>query len=98
SDGAKGLLAMRRAGWHTIAQDEDSSVVYGMPKAAAKLNAASEILPIGQIGTAGGRAAHGPLVRPRAQKRSQTLPFPVPRRPRHHIGTLLRHLAGLAFS
>ena len=43
-DGAIGLLALRQAGWHTIAQDEASSVVYGMPKAAAELNAAVEIL------------------------------------------------------
>jgi chemotaxis response regulator CheB len=35
-DGAAGLLELRRAGWHTIAQDERSSVFYGMPKAAAK--------------------------------------------------------------
>ena len=49
ADGAQGLLAMRRAGWPTIAQDEATSIVYGMPKAAAKLNAASEILPIDGI-------------------------------------------------
>ncbi|MFH0879566.1 MAG: chemotaxis response regulator protein-glutamate methylesterase [Lentisphaerota bacterium] len=44
-DGAKGLLDLRKAGWHTIAQDEASSIMYGMPKAAAELNAAVEILP-----------------------------------------------------
>jgi two-component system, chemotaxis family, response regulator WspF len=49
-DGAKGLLNMRKTGWYTIAQDERSSVVYGMPKAAADLKAASEILPLNQIG------------------------------------------------
>lgn len=51
-DGAEGLLALRRKGWHTIAQDERSSVVYGMPKAAAELNAAVEILPVDGIGAA----------------------------------------------
>jgi two-component system response regulator WspF len=51
-DGARGLKALRKAGWHTIAQDEKTSVVYGMPKAAAELDAAVEILPIGQIGGA----------------------------------------------
>lgn len=49
-DGAKGLLALRQRGWHTIAQDRESSVVYGMPKAAVELDAAVEVLPIDQIG------------------------------------------------
>jgi len=48
-DGAQGLAALRKAGWHTIAQDEKSSVVYGMPAAAAELDAAVEILPIKEI-------------------------------------------------
>jgi len=51
-DGAKGLLALRKAGWHTIAQDEKTSVVYGMPKAAAQIDAAKEILPIEKIADA----------------------------------------------
>jgi two-component system response regulator WspF len=48
-DGAEGLLRLRRAGWHTIAQDEASSVVYGMPKAARDLGAAATILPLGAM-------------------------------------------------
>ena len=48
-DGAKGLKMMREAGHHTIAQDRISSAVYGMPKAAAALEAAVEILPLNQI-------------------------------------------------
>ena len=48
-DGGKGLLALRSVGWHTIAQDQASSVVYGMPKAAADVGAAVEILPIHAI-------------------------------------------------
>jgi two-component system response regulator WspF len=51
-DGAAGMLALRRAGWTTIAQDEKSSVVYGMPKAAADNDAAAEILPVERIGKA----------------------------------------------
>ena len=52
SDGARGLARLRKLGWHTIAQDETSSVVYGMPRAAAELNAAVEVLPLEQIGAA----------------------------------------------
>ena len=49
-DGAKGLLRLRNSGAHTIAQDEKSCAVYGMPKAAAQLNAATQILSIEEIG------------------------------------------------
>ena len=48
-DGAQGLQAMRAHGHHTIAQDEATSAVYGMPKAAAALNAAVDILPLDGI-------------------------------------------------
>jgi two-component system chemotaxis response regulator CheB len=50
NDGAKGLKAMRDAGAVTIAQDEETSTVYGMPRAAAELGAAVQVLPIGRIG------------------------------------------------
>jgi two-component system, chemotaxis family, response regulator WspF len=46
NDGAQGLWQLRMRGWHTIAQDQASSVVYGMPKAAAERHAACEILPL----------------------------------------------------
>lgn len=49
ADGASGLLNMKNAGAHTIAQDEATSVVYGMPKEAVKLGAAEEILPLQSI-------------------------------------------------
>lgn len=52
SDGARGLLALKNRGWHTVAQDEATSVVYGMPKAAAERGAAVEVLPLGHIGQA----------------------------------------------
>ncbi len=48
-DGAKGLLKMRNAGACTIAQDEESCVVYGMPREAAKIGAAEKILPLDLI-------------------------------------------------
>ncbi len=48
-DGAQGMLELRQAGCHTIAQDEATSVSYGMPRRAAELNAAVEILPLQQI-------------------------------------------------
>ena len=51
-DGANGLKKLRDKGWHTIAQDEKTSVVYGMPKEAAQLDAATEVLPIQKIGLA----------------------------------------------
>ncbi len=52
ADGAKGLLQMREAGAHTIAQDEASCVVFGMPKEAIKLGAAMEVLPLDEIADA----------------------------------------------
>lgn len=49
-DGADGLLKLRQRGWTTIAQDERTSAVYGMPRAAAELGAADHVLPIEAIG------------------------------------------------
>jgi two-component system chemotaxis response regulator CheB len=49
-DGARGLLAIRRTGGLTIAQDEATSVVYGMPREAAACGAATHVLPIGDVG------------------------------------------------
>jgi two-component system chemotaxis response regulator CheB len=51
-DGAKGLLAMRRAGARTFAQDRDSSAVFGMPHAAQRLGAAQRMLPPERLATA----------------------------------------------
>ena len=49
-DGAEGLLAMRQAGFLTVAQDAKTSVIDGMPKAARDLGAASRVLPLADIG------------------------------------------------
>ncbi|HMP84422.1 MAG TPA: chemotaxis response regulator protein-glutamate methylesterase [Verrucomicrobiota bacterium] len=48
-DGAEGLKLLRNRGHHTIAQDEKSCAVYGMPRAAAELDAATEILTLDKI-------------------------------------------------
>ena len=48
-DGASGLLALRHAGAHTIAQDEASSVIFGMPKEAIQLGAVDRVLALDQI-------------------------------------------------
>lgn len=51
-DGAQGLLEMRVAGAHTVAQDENSCVVFGMPKEAISRGAAVEVLPLARIAAA----------------------------------------------
>jgi two-component system, chemotaxis family, response regulator WspF len=51
-DGARGLLRLRQHGWTTVAQDQASSVVWGMPGAAVELQAASRVLPLPLIGPA----------------------------------------------
>jgi len=51
-DGAAGLLALRRAGWPTYAQDRDTSVVWGMPGAAHSMGAVEHLLPLGELGPA----------------------------------------------
>jgi two-component system chemotaxis response regulator CheB len=48
-DGARGLLEMKLAGAMTIAQDEASCVVFGMPKEAVKFGAVNKVLPLGSI-------------------------------------------------
>ncbi|MGC1394022.1 MAG: chemotaxis response regulator protein-glutamate methylesterase [Coleofasciculaceae cyanobacterium] len=51
-DGAQGLQILRSTGWHTIAQEKSSCVIYGMPKAAIELGAAVDILPVEAISAA----------------------------------------------
>jgi two-component system chemotaxis response regulator CheB len=48
-DGAAGLLEIRRAGGLTLAQDEATSVVYGMPREAVLMGAAERVLPLGDL-------------------------------------------------
>jgi two-component system, chemotaxis family, protein-glutamate methylesterase/glutaminase len=61
ADGAAGLLEMKQAGAHTIAQDEATCVVFGMPKEAIKLGAAHEVLPLPQVARALVKAFGGVL-------------------------------------
>ncbi|HLG98727.1 MAG TPA: CheB methylesterase domain-containing protein [Bryobacteraceae bacterium] len=49
SDGAQGLLKMKRAGARTIAQDEATCVVFGMPREAIRLGGVDHVLPLGRI-------------------------------------------------
>lgn len=51
-DGAAGLLELRKRGWHTIAQEESTCVVAGMPRAAIEIGAAAQVLPLSEIGDA----------------------------------------------
>ncbi len=48
-DGAKGMLEMKKAGSWTIAQDEATSVIFGMPREAIELGAVDEVLPLGRL-------------------------------------------------
>ena len=50
ADGAAGLLRLRQAGAATIAQNEETCVVFGMPREAIRLGAAQHVLPLDQIG------------------------------------------------
>jgi len=52
ADGARGLTTMKKSGAHTIGQDEESSVVYGMPMVAYNMGGVSEQLPLNSIGDA----------------------------------------------
>lgn len=51
-DGARGLMAMRAAGARTLGQNEETCVVYGMPKAAFDLGAVEKQLPLSELGQA----------------------------------------------
>lgn len=57
-DGAQGLHALKTAGAATIGQDKATSLVYGMPGAAAELNALQQVLPLSAIGPAILKSAH----------------------------------------
>jgi len=48
-DGAKGMLEMRRAGARTLAQDEESCVVFGMPKEAIRLGGVEKVAPLEEL-------------------------------------------------
>lgn len=60
NDGAQGLAEMRSCGAQTIAQDESSCVVFGMPKEAIRLGAAAEVLPLASIAQSALRMCEAP--------------------------------------
>lgn len=51
-DGARGMLEIRQAGGYTVAQNEATCVVYGMPREAVAIGGAEDILPLGEIAEA----------------------------------------------
>jgi two-component system, chemotaxis family, protein-glutamate methylesterase/glutaminase len=55
-DGATGMLEMKQAGAHNIAQDEDSCVVFGMPQAAIKKGGVDTVLPLKSLASAAMKA------------------------------------------
>jgi two-component system, chemotaxis family, protein-glutamate methylesterase/glutaminase len=67
-DGAAGLLEIRNAGGLTIAQDEPSCVVYGMPREAAALGAATHVLPLADIAPTLAAATNPPTQRSEGAK------------------------------
>jgi len=58
-DGARGMLAIHRSGGLTLAQDEETCAVFGMPRAAQRLGAVTDMLPLDQLATAIQRAVAG---------------------------------------
>ncbi len=72
ADGAHGLSKMKQAGARTIAQDEATSVVYGMPREAVRLGAVDHVVPLSGVPTAIlrclGQIAHGAAERPRSPR------------------------------
>ena len=58
-DGAAGLLALKRAGGETIAQDEATSAIYGMPRAAVERGGVGRLLPLGSIASTLSRLVAG---------------------------------------
>jgi two-component system response regulator WspF len=62
TDGAEGMSRLRSMGWHTIAQDESTCVVYGMPRAAVERHAAVETLPLSLIGPTIAAKVHSNLM------------------------------------
>ena len=72
ADGARGLAALRSAGARTIAEDESSCVVFGMPREAIALGAAEYVLPLPEIGRAILALAARPAVAERAMAARRT--------------------------
>lgn len=61
-DGGTGMTSLKKSGWHTITQDEKTSIVYGMPAAAVELGGSTEILPLERIAGAIQKRLSGRMV------------------------------------
>ena len=79
ADGAGGLLQLRMSGARTVAQNEETCVVFGMPREAVRLGAAQHVLPLPQIGPFLDRAASEPTSVGRSVRSESTRGFVSPR-------------------
>jgi two-component system chemotaxis response regulator CheB len=68
ADGAKGMLALYERGAYTIAQDEESCVVFGMPREAIKLGAVDKVVSLQEIPRTIIKASDNPLIKPRVKR------------------------------
>ena len=73
-DGAQGLLAIHRAGGGTLAQDEGTSIIFGMPKAAIEAGGAGQVVPLGEMAAAICALAGHPAPAPRVPPWAGSLP------------------------
>jgi two-component system chemotaxis response regulator CheB len=68
TDGAKGLLAMKKSGARTLAQDEETCTVYGMPREAIRLGAVDRVISLGDFPAALGETLHSTRDTPASQE------------------------------
>jgi two-component system chemotaxis response regulator CheB len=87
SDGAQGMQKLKQAGATTLAQDEETCVVYGMPRAAVELGAVDQVLPLERIPLALVRAAQART----SAARPSSAETPTESRPKTSLSPQLKH-------